>query len=209
MHQTPTTRLLLVRHGRTDYNTQGRVQGGGRLDPLGWAQVEALGARLRSELLEAVYASPLLRTMQTARAIAQPHGTPVGRRQALRDIDYGVYSGMVFADAQSRDPELWEQWRRAPDTVRFPEGGGLADLRHRLTRFVGELRRRHPGRSVLAVSHDSPIRVLACMASGLDDGHHHDYVVALASLTVIELTADGARLELLSDTHHLEALRGD
>ena len=206
MFPTAPVRLILVRHGRTGFNAQGRVQGGGRLDSLGRSQARAVAERLTQEPLAAIYASPLTRAQQTARAIARSHGLPVRQRALLRDIHYGIYSGMLFTDARLRDPALWSRWAQAPHTVSFPEGEGLADLRGRLVRFLDEICRNHPGQSIVAVSHDSPIRTIVCIAQGLDDSHHHQHVVGVASVTVVEFTPDGPQLLVHSDQQHLEGI---
>ena len=150
-------RLILVRHGRTEFNAQGRVQGGGHLDSLGQAQVQALAKRLLDEPLAAIYSSPFSRTQETARAIAQFHGLPIRKRAALRDIDYGIYSGMLFSEASALNPDLWEMWANTPQAVYFPGGERLDDLRKRLLQFLNYVSRNHAGQTVLAVSHDSPI----------------------------------------------------
>jgi broad specificity phosphatase PhoE len=199
-------RLILVRHGRTEFNAQGRVQGGGRLDSLGRSQVKSVAERLAHEPLAAIYASPFTRAQQTARAIARPHGLPIRQRALLRDIHYGIYSGMLFTDARLSDPALWGRWAQAPHMVSFPEGESLGDLRGRLIRFLGEICRNHPGQSIVAVSHDSPIRVISCIAQGLGDSHHHQHVVGVASVTVVEFTSDGPRLLVHSDQQHLEGI---
>ena len=208
MNSKSTTCLLLVRHGRTEFNAQGRVQGGGKLDTVGQAQVQALVERLRAEELAAVYSSPLTRTLQTARAIARDRGLPVRQRRLLRDIDYGVFSGTLFADARVSDPALWRRWRDAPHTVSFPQGESLAVLRGRLERFLDEMKGWQGGRTVLAATHDSPIRTLCCIAQGLDDSHHHEYVAGVASITTLMLTPDGPRLLSHNDTMHLRGIDG-
>lgn len=198
-------RVYFVRHGQTDWNVQGRVQGGGALDAVGAAQAIAVGARLAREHITAVYGSPAARAQQTARAIARPHHLPVRRTRLLRDLDYGDYAGALLRDAQRTDPGLWEHWRRAPNEVRFPHGDSLADLRRRVLAFVARLRREHRNGTVVAATHDSPVRTLACIVRGLDDAHHNDAALktSLASLTL--LVVDGGRWTLAThnDVSHL------
>ena len=198
--------LILVRHGQTEWNTQQRVTGGGTLDPKGRTQIAALADRLRPEPLAVVYASPTLRTLQTARTLAKPHGLPIRQRKSLLDLDYGDYAGRKSTDAQQADPALWKQWLEAPDTVHFPEGESLADLRRRMERFLMEVSAQHSTETVLAVSHDSPIRTLVCMALGVDDSHHQQFVAQIASITTLEVTEAHCRLLTFSDTDHLQGI---
>ncbi len=184
------------------------MQGGGVLDELGRVQVKALALRLADEPVAVIYASPLTRTLQTARMVAGPHDLPVRRRGLLRDINYGVYSGMLFSEARKQDPDLWERWRTAPQTVRFSEGEGLADLRWRMERFLEEAGEWW-GRTVVVVTHDSPIRAIASIASGVDDSRHNEMVVKVASITEVEITPDGLRLLAHGDTSHLAGINGE
>ena len=199
-------RLLFVRHGRTTWNAEGRVQGGGDLDGVGLAQAAALSARLRDEPLTVVYASPFPRTRQTASIVAGPHGLRVGLLPLLRDLDYGHLSGALLSEMREKHADLLERWRDAPHTVHFPGGESLADLRARVERAIAIVIERHPEGSVLCVTHDSPVRIVVSLALGLDDSHHNDadLVTPLASLTVVEVDANGMRLEVRQDAAHLE-----
>lgn len=114
------THFYFVRHGRTQWNVEGRVQGGGNLDEVGVAQVCALARRLASHQFEAVYASPLPRTRQTAAIVAGALGLPVRLHFLLRDLDYGETAGMLTTELRAQYPDLWERLRTAPETVEFP-----------------------------------------------------------------------------------------
>ena len=200
----PIATVLLVRHGRSKFNVEGRVQGGGRLDPVGRAEAASLVSRLRAEPIAAVYASPTTRTLQTARVIAFDHGLPVHRTKLLADIDFGVYASMLTLEARARDPDLWSRWRASPHAVHFPHGESLGDLRRRMREFLEKAWTRWQGHTLLAVTHDSSIRVAACIATGLDDSHHQEWVAATASITTIEVSAEGLRLvQPYADTRHL------
>ncbi len=201
-------RLILVRHGQSEWNTQQRVQGGGRLTSLGRAQIAALAERLRPEPITALYSSPTLRTRQTARVLAAAHdGLRVRQRKDLLDLDYGDYAGALVAEARQKDAELFRRWREAPETVHFPGGESLADLRRRVERFLAEMSARHPDETVLVVTHDSPIRALVCLALGLDDSRHRQFVAQVGSMTVIDVSASAVRLLVFSSSFYLEAPR--
>lgn len=198
-------RVYFVRHGQTDWNVQGRVQGGGSLDATGAAQAMALGARLAREPIAAVYASPAARSQETARAIARPHRLVVRRTRLLRDLDYGDYAGALLRDAQRGDPVLWERWRSAPHEVRFPGGDSLADLRRRMRAFIARLQREHGNGTAVAATHDSPVRTVACIVRGLDDAHHNDPTLKtpLASLSLLLVDGDRWTLAMHNDVSHL------
>lgn len=198
-------RFYLVRHGRTQWNAEGRVQGGGNLDEVGVAQVCALARRLASHQFEAVYASPLPRTRQTAAIVAGALGLPVRLHFLLRDLDYGETAGMLTTELRARYPDLWERLRTAPETVEFPGGESLGVLRRRMERFLREAAARHSG-DVLVVTHDSPVRVVASIARGLSDAEHGrpDLETGLASVTVAAWVDGAVSLEVHGDVAHLE-----
>ena len=202
-------RLILIRHGQTDWNIEKRVQGGGEMNALGRAQAAALAERLRAESVAAVYSSPALRARQTARILAQPHILTVRQRSDLRDIDYGSYGGKYTADVQRQDPDLWKQWVEARHTVQFPDGEGLPDMRRRMERFLSSIAENDSAETLLAITHDSPIRAAVSIALGVDDSHHHQFVVQVASMTVLEVTQAGCQLLGFNDTDHLKDVDAD
>ena len=201
-------RLLFVRHGRTSWNAQGRVQGGGALDALGRAQASALGERLRDELLDAIYASPALRARQTARAVARIHDIKVRQRHLLQDLSYGKYAGALLADVQREQPELVALWRTEPHRVRFEGGESLGDLRARIIRFVSDVGASHAAGAILIATHDSPVRIALSLALGIDDAEHNreDLVTHLGSITEFELVDGALHLRRHNDVEHLRGI---
>ena len=203
--------IIFVRHGQTSYNVEGRVQGGGVLDSVGRAQAVALADRLADEPLDAIYASPALRARQTARAVSRRRALPVNQRALLRDLDYGRFAGGLLSDLEAAQPGLVAQWRERPHTVLFEGGEGLAQLRRRIERFVAVVAKQHADGLVLAATHDSPVRMVACLALGLDDSHHNQEGIRapLASVTIVEANGDGSLgLRLHNDVAHLRDLDG-
>lgn len=201
-------RLILVRHGRTSWNVQGRVQGGGGLDEVGRAQVAALTERLAAEPITAVYASPAWRARQTAQPLADTLGLPVRRRQLLRDLDYGRYAGAFVADVMRDDPDLLHRWRTEPQNVTFDGGENLAALRGRIERFIRDMAAAHPEGTVVAATHDSPVRMAVAIAHGLPDSSHRDEWIktTYASLTALEVGDGAVRLASHNDVAHLAGI---
>ncbi len=184
-----STRFIAIRHGQTAWNAgpdphaslprhaHGQAGAGeerfrGRTDlPLnnaGEAQARALAGRLKGEPIGAVYASPLLRTQQTAAPLAAALGLPVRTHEGLLDIDYGSFQGLSHTQAAVAHPELYTQWRTTPGQARFPGGESLADVRDRLQAFFAELMERHPRQTVAFVAHQMVNKVAACTLLELD-----------------------------------------
>jgi broad specificity phosphatase PhoE len=135
-------RLYVVRHGMTDWNAAGRIQGHAQsqLTDIGRKQAEAIGARLASEPISRIYASDLGRAMDTAQAIARYHGLPVQAEPRVRESDYGAWEGHTMAELRSLYPETVEGWLTEPVTVAPTGGETLEEVAARVGAFVDELR---------------------------------------------------------------------
>jgi broad specificity phosphatase PhoE/ribonuclease HI len=203
------TRLLLLRHGQTEMSVDRRYSGRGDvpLTELGRQQVAAAAKRFAGMdgLGESVpiIASPLTRTMQTAQAVADAVGSRVETHQGLLETDFGEWEGLTFREAAERDPAAHSAW--LADTAIGPPGGESFDAVHSRVRLArDELIAEHGGRTLIVVSHVTPIKTL--LRLGLDAGPsllfrlHLD----LASLSIVEFYPDGnASVRLVNDTSHL------
>ncbi|MBE8523768.1 bifunctional RNase H/acid phosphatase [Amycolatopsis sp. H6(2020)] len=208
---TPT-RLLLLRHGQTEMSALRRYSGRGDvpLTELGRAQAAAAAKRLAAtEGLvvdgEAVpiISSPLTRTKQTAQAVADALGGRVETHPGLIETDFGEWEGLTFAEAADRDPELHRSW--LGDSSVPPPGGESFDVVHRRVRKArDELIAEHGGKTLVLVSHVTPIKTLLRM--GLDAGPQLLFRLHLdlAALSIVEFYPDGnASVRLVNDTSHL------
>ncbi|NIN65043.1 MAG: hypothetical protein GTO63_10150 [Anaerolineae bacterium] len=204
------TRVLLVRHGETEWNRVERFRGRTdiELNATGRSQAQAIAQRLSSWQMEAIYSSPLKRALQTAQPIAQACGREVQALDPIIDIDYGDCAGLSPEEFSTRHPDLFEKWRDAPQGARFPRGESLDDLRRRAWPAVEEVCSAHEGGTVILVSHVVVNRVLICAALGV--GHSSFWKIGQdnAAINVIEAEQTGYRLLLLNDTCHLESLSG-
>jgi broad specificity phosphatase PhoE len=166
------TRLLLIRHAEPDAAALGRCCG--RLDvPLGDAgrrHARALAEALREPALAAVYASPLARALETARPVAAAHGLAPVACDALRELDFGDVDGLRFEEIEAGWPDVFRAWTETPETVCFPGGESLGDLRARVLPAVAALRARHEGEAIAVVAHAGVLRVVLAEALGLADG---------------------------------------
>jgi broad specificity phosphatase PhoE len=148
------TTILLARHGETDWNVEGRVQGhtDRPLNETGVAQARALAEELADEQVDAVYASDLGRALETARAVAEPRGLPVVPIPGLREKDFGTWEGLL-------DEEILE---RFPQAQHGPWGDAETpdELEERVLATLREIADRHPGGRVLVVSHGGPLRAV-------------------------------------------------
>jgi probable phosphoglycerate mutase len=182
--RTPTV-VLLVRHARTA-TTGKRLPGraaGLVLSPAGRREAEAVASRLAGVKLAAVYSSPLERARETAAAIARPRRLAVRIARDLVDLDVGRWAGLTLRAARKR-PE-WAAIQRHPSGFRFPNGESFTDMQARMVAALGRVVARHPGETVVAVSHADPIKAVLAHALGIPLDLFQRLVVATASVSAV------------------------
>ncbi|WP_334162966.1 histidine phosphatase family protein [Phenylobacterium sp.] len=180
-----TTTIFLVRHGSTDHLGQvisGRMDGVA-LNDAGRREAAAVAGRLRGEGLEALYASPLQRTRETAAAIGGALGLEPQAEDGLLEIDFGDWTGARFADLDG-DP-AWRRWNDERSAARAPNGETMAEVQDRLVRWVETARTRHPGGRVCAVSHADVIKALLAHVLGFSLDRHAAIEVGPGSVSVL------------------------
>ncbi|MFN0182204.1 MAG: histidine phosphatase family protein [Aquabacterium sp.] len=167
---TGFTRLLLVRHGETDHNATHRLQG--QLDiglnALGLAQAAALPQALAHELIQAIYTSDLLRTVQTAEPLSRALGLPAYADVGLRERAFGEFEGLAFEEIANRWPDLTLRWRSREPGFGAPGGETLAGFAQRSVQAVAELAQRHGGQTIAVVTHGGVLDSLYRAAAGVD-----------------------------------------
>lgn len=204
--KTPTTRIFLIRHGATVLTAEDRFAGATNvaLSDEGRGQARRLAARLHHEPIKAVYASPLDRTMETAKLIAEPHGLPVQARDGLREISHGRWEQMTRKEVEAQFPHEAAAWDEDPFTS-APEGGesGLAVTARALPALL-DIVRAHPGEHVLVISHKATIRLLLSSLLGFDPRRFRDNLdQSPCALNIVDFKDPvRARLTLFNDTSH-------
>ena len=203
---TPTTRIFLIRHGATVLTAEDRFAGATdvQLSDEGREQVRHLARRLGGQAISAIYASPLGRTLETARILAEPHGIPVQARDGLREISHGRWEQMTRREVEAQFPDEAAAWDEDPYTF-APQGGesGLAVTARALPVLI-EIVRAHPAENVLVVSHKATIRLLLSSLLGFDPRRYRDNLDQLpAALNIVDFKDPAhARLTLFNDTSH-------
>lgn len=203
------TRVLLIRHGETEYNRTARIQGQMdiELSEKGRAQARLLGRRLRAEKIDAVYASDLKRARVTAEIVCEETGLSItGLREDLREIKFGRWEGHTMAEVEELYPEDVAYWR-ADITFHAPPGAeSYAAMRDRAWHAVEDIANSHPEQTVAIVAHGGIVKALLCTALGIDLKDRRRIVVDNASLSILELTPRGWRVKTSNDTCHLGEL---
>jgi probable phosphoglycerate mutase len=196
----------MVRHGATVLSAEDRFAGATDVDlsDEGREQTRRLAERLKREKIVAVYASPLGRTIETARILAAPHRLEVEARDGLREISHGRWEQMTRREVEEKFPEEAAEWEKDPYTF-APLGGesGLAVTARALPVLI-QLVREHPGEQILVVSHKATIRLLLSSLLGFDPRRYRDNLDQKpAALNIVDFkNATRARLTLFNDTSH-------
>lgn len=184
--------IVLVRHGATDWNLQGRCQGSTdrELSGAGIRQAEQIATLLRNEEIHAIYSSHLRRARQTAEFISQPHELPVLIEEELRELDHGELEGLTFNEIKNRYSDFLTRWRSEPADIQVPGGERLADVAERAWSSLNVIVRRHAdAEQILVVSHNFPILGIVCRITGT---HLNDYrTFHLDPCGVTRLSHDG------------------
>ncbi|WP_371549826.1 bifunctional RNase H/acid phosphatase [Streptomyces sp. NBC_00554] len=201
--------FVLLRHGETPLTPQKRFSGSGGSDPslsdVGRDQAERAATALAARgTIQAIVASPLTRTRQTAAAVAARLGLDVTVEDGLRETDFGAWEGLTFAEVRDRYPDDLNAWLASPQAE--PTGGGesFEATAGRMAITRDKLIAAYAGRTVLLVTHVTPIKTLVRLAIGAPPESLFRMELSAASLSAVAYYADGnASLRLFNDTSHL------
>lgn len=187
-----STLLLLVRHGQTP--TTGKVlpgrAAGLHLADAGLEQARRVAERIKElPKVDAVYASPLERTRQTAEPIARAVGKRVTAHKGLLECDFGDWTGAKLADLMKK-PE-WATVQRSPSTFRFPNGESFTEMQTRMVSALDDIRSRHPGGTVVCVSHADPIKAAVAHAMGTHLDLFQRIVIGTCSVSAVAYSPFG------------------
>lgn len=195
------TTIWLIRHAESALGAEGRSAGQSDtpLSEYGRAQAAALGQRLSSEPIGAIFSSPMQRAYDTAGAVAAYHEATVQRIPDLREMHQGEVDGVPLAELSQRYPDMMRRWREDPTHVRLPGGESLADVQARVMPILATLQSNFPNQSIVIVGHAFVNGVLLCGLLDLSLNAVRRFRIDPASLTRF----DGARLTLFNETEFL------
>lgn len=204
--QSPRSRLVLVRHGESTWNQEGRIQG--QLDPplsrLGREQAQLLAQRLCRQRWAGVYVSDLARALETVAPLAGAAAVEPLPMAELREVDLGQWQGLQRQQLVERFPVEWEAWTKRPSWDIVPGGEGMSRFEQRVKTVLGQLQARHPEGDILVVTHGGVIQVALLDAVGRGSNGLFPFTIANASVSILERTERGPRISSVNDTCHLD-----
>jgi broad specificity phosphatase PhoE len=188
----------LLRHGEPTISRRinGRLPGVG-LSARGRAEIAAVAARLAEEKIQALYASPLQRTQETAQILADRLGLPVGYRQDVIELDFGEWTGLTADDI--RKDQRWQLWSNCRSIASIPGGESWRQVQDRVVGALFDLHPVHPEGSVVIVSHGDVIRAALLFALGMPLDFYSRIEIAFASISTIRLDGSGIRVLALNE----------
>lgn len=204
-------RLILVRHGQTEWNRLGCYQGQSdiELNETGLKQAQQTAERLAVEKIDAVYCSDLKRARQTATIIASKHNMvgAIHESPLLREMNFGDYEGLTFDQMDPKFQLIFSadpSWRSSGPNVRAPNGESIADLAARIQKFTREILEIHTtDETVLIAAHGGPLQVMVCYFMGIGFEHWWQIRLSGASVSIVETYPQGTSIVLLNGTSHL------
>jgi probable phosphoglycerate mutase len=187
------TTILLARHGETDWNSERRWQGHADrpLNDVGREQARELAESLATRAIDVVYSSDLIRAHETALIVGARLGLPVEIDTGLREVDVGDWAGRLLTEIEAADPDGFRRWQQGHKA--WNGGESYEEMGERVVAAVLRLAARHPGQTVLIVSHGGSIRACRATAAGLDYAASRVAAIrSMANCEVAELhVADG------------------
>lgn len=200
------TRIILVRHGETTWNIEGRYQGqeDTPLSARGLEQGRLLAEGLRHIPIDAAVSSPLARSYQTCEFCAGLHGIEVVSDERLLEIHHGSWEGVLADEIARRYPAEFALWHSSPEKVRMPGGGeSLEDVRRRARAAFDEYVEKFPDKTILVAAHDAVNKAIICDLLGLGMDHFWQIKQDNTCINVLECQDGVWRVVLLNSTNHL------
>ena len=185
-------RLLLMRHGETDLTPTrhfvGRTDLG--LSAIGITQATRMGDLMQIHQPERCFCSPMLRCVESAKAVIGSSGLPFETVADLREIDFGTWEKLTFNEVEAIDPEGVQRWLKFDRRFSFGNGERIGAFFARVKRVATQIV-ASPENSILVVTHGGVIRLLLCHFLGLPLRHYFRFEIGPASLTALDLYESG------------------
>lgn len=204
-----TTRLILVRHGETQWNAEFKYIGLTDLEltEKGIKQAQALAKVFQKTPLTAFYSSPLKRAYQTARIVAAGHKLKVKIKSELKEIDFGDWEGLTLEEIKRGYTNLYKKWLRGEEDFQIPKGESWSGFRERVTRVLREILKENPEGTVAIVSHGGVLKAIIIQALKLDSSTFWKISQSQAALSILDFNRKDNKskpvLVRLNDLCHL------
>jgi len=195
------TRLILVRHGETLWNTQKRYCGSTDigLSAKGKKQARRLKEKLSGINVHKIYTSGKKRAIQTAKIIFQ--GAKINNMPDLNEMHFGIFEGLTYREIMKRYPKIYNAWLEKPLCVTIPKSESLSSFRKRVTRALKRIISVNKNKTIAVVCHGGPISVFVTVILKTNDFWKH--IPHSASISIVEYRNGSLKIKALNDITHL------
>jgi alpha-ribazole phosphatase len=198
-----STKVILIRHGETEWSYQKRYCGFADIDlnEKGRMQARKLLERLSKEKTHKVYSSGMKRTVQCAKIVFKD--MQAEELLDLREINFGIFEGLTYKDIMEKYPQVYGEWLGSPLDIVIPRGESLKSLARRARKALRRILSQNSNKTVAVFTHGGPIRVILCDTLKLDLKEIWQIELELASISIIEFVKGREKIHLLNDISHL------
>ena len=198
-----STKVILIRHGETDWSYQKRYCGFTDIDlnEKGRQQARRLLKRLSKEKIHKVYSSDMKRTLQFAKIVFKD--LPAEELLDLREMNFGIFEGLTYKDIMEKYPKVYREWLGNPLDIIVPRGESLKTLVRRVRKALKRILSQNSDKKVAVFTHGGPIRVILCDILELDLKEVWKIEQELASISIIEFVEERGKVHLLNDISYL------
>ncbi len=203
------TKIYLIRHGESEWNFLGKVQGqkNTKLTDLGKSQAKAMGKRLKIENIDIIYSSDLERALNTAEIIGSQINKPVIVSKSIREINFGIWEGLTKKELREKHEDKHDIWLKSPNELELEGAENLNTLKDRAMKWINNIIKENPGKNIAIVSHSATLKVLLLGILGIPLSHYKNITISNVSLNIIEYRDYNKVLVKLNDVSHLEGIR--
>lgn len=198
-----STKLILIRHGETEWSCQKRYCGLTDIDlnEKGRWQARKLLKRLKKEKIYKAYSSDMKRTLQFAKIVLKD--TLVEELLHLRELNFGIFEGLTYQDVMEKYPLVYTKWLENPLDIIICQGESLNSLAGRVRKALRRILAQNSNKTVAIFTHGGPIRVILCDILKVDLKEIWRIEQELASISIIEFVKGRGKIRLLNDTSYL------
>ncbi|MBW2004816.1 MAG: alpha-ribazole phosphatase [Deltaproteobacteria bacterium] len=198
-----STKVILIRHGETDWSYQKRYCGFTDigLNEKGRQQARRLHKRLTKEKVHKIYSSNMKRTVQFAKIVFKD--VSIKEMVYLREMNFGIFEGLTYQDIMEKYPRIYRNWLENPLDIIIPRGESLRTLARRVRKALKRILSQNSDKKVAVFTHGGPIRVILCDILKLDLKGIWKIEQELASISIIEFVEGRGKVYLLNDISYL------
>lgn len=202
---TTTTRLILIRHGETEFNLKKRYCGflNVGLSQRGKKQARCLQKRLKKIKIHKVYSSDRARAIQTAEIVFKK--ARIEKISSLREIHFGCFEGKTYEENMQKYPAVYKKWLKDPFSVKIPKGEHLRDFKKRVNKCLNKIILANPNKTIALVCHGGVISIF--ITGILKTKNFWEQIPHSASMSIIEYKNGSTHIRLLNDIAHLNPIK--